>query len=104
MEHKLAKTIESHEGKIDTITLREPTGADLRKLGMPFDLKPGADIDAQPTIELREKIALNWVTELSDQDEGILDQCHPGDLFQLMWEVVALTADLGKSQTSKSTS
>ena len=104
MEFKLSKSIESHEGKVDTITLREPTGGDLRKLGMPFEIRPSADIDAQPTIELKERVALDWVTELSDHDEAVLDQCHPADLFQLMWACVEKAGTVGNASKNSLTS
>lgn len=93
---KLTKSIDTHNGVVSELNFREPTGSDLRKLGMPFELEPSTHVDGNPTIRLNEPVALRWVGELSELDEGVLDQCHVADLFSAMWKVVEMVSPAGK--------
>ena len=75
----LAAPITAHGATLSALTLRQPTGKDLRTCGLPYKLTGAGDIaiDAQPMHRM--------IAELAAVPPSSIDQLSAGD-----WNAVAM--------------
>lgn len=77
----LSKPIQAHGETVTVLTLREPTGKDVRELGYPYQL--GQD-DA---VKLLAGVTAKYLSRLADIPLSSVDTMSPADLNAAGWQV-----------------
>lgn len=82
----LATPVDNGEEEITEITLREPLGEDIQKVGFPFLIIPG-DGD-ESTIDLRPKVIAKYISLLGGIPPSVVGKLSAADFTDLMGEVM----------------
>jgi hypothetical protein len=81
IEHQLAAPIQAHGAEVDTLTLRRPTGRDVRELGFPYKL--GSD----ESVVLATEVIAKYISRLAGIPLSSVDQMAPSDINDLGWVI-----------------
>ena len=78
----LSAPIKAHDQEISQLTLRRPTGKDVREMGYPYKL------DASQAVILQSGVIAAYVARLADIPPSSVDLLDPVDLNALGLEIV----------------
>lgn len=84
---KLSKPITAHGKEITELTLREPTGDDVEKLGFPYVVTPKSN--GETTVEIRANIIYQYISRLAGIPKESAKQVSLGDLSSLSGSIVS---------------
>ncbi|WP_296201462.1 phage tail assembly protein [uncultured Hyphomicrobium sp.] len=77
----LSKSIQSHGGTINALTLRDPTAADYIEIGkLPFNVRGDS---ADRRVEVDFKLMALWAARLTGHDEIVIGQLSATDWLAL---------------------
>lgn len=83
MKHKLRKPIQAHGEEIEQLDMREPTGADIRELGLPYRINP-----EDSTIIVDARVVAKYISSLGAIPSSSVDQLSGSDFSALSMAVV----------------
>jgi len=79
----LSQPIQAHGEKLNALTFRALTGADIRRAGIPFRLRADGSID-----EIHTEIVFRYASLLAQVPVSSLDQLTPADTLSVVSKVV----------------
>lgn len=101
----LTKEITGHNGKINKLELREPSGKIVMRRGLPYAtiVIPGNEEEGEPDkIEIKQnpKMMAEYAAEMSGVDTLVLEQMKVADIVSLNQAIIEITSPAGNSETS----
>jgi hypothetical protein len=91
IEHTLAAPIQAHGAEVDVLTLRRPTGKDVRELGFPYKL--GGD----ESVVLSTEVIAKYISRLAAIPMSSVDQLEPSDMNDLGWVIAGFFLNSGRA-------
>lgn len=80
-ELQLTKPVRAHGDDISVLELSEPTGKDVRELGLPYSV--GAD----QCVSINTGIVAKYIERLAKVPPSTVDDMSPSDLNTISWVV-----------------
>ncbi len=77
----LTQPIKAHDETVESLTLRRPTGKDVRELGYPYK------ISADESVSLQADVIARYIERLAAIPRSSVDQMDPVDLNAAAWAV-----------------
>ncbi len=84
----LSKPLDSHQGALRTLTIKEPTARQFVSHGEPFKISLRAD--GSPDIEINNKAMFAFISDLSGVDEIALEELSGSDFNKARQAVISL--------------
>ncbi|MDK9356717.1 phage tail assembly protein [Lelliottia wanjuensis] len=78
----LKKPVMAHGEEITSITLREPSGKDVRKNGYPYDM------NGKGNITMNGSAIAAYISDLGGVNPAAVDSLHPSDMNKLGMAVI----------------
>lgn len=93
MKFPLSQSIQAHGGEVSELSLREPTGEDVRACkALPYVV--GAD----ESVNIQTEVAAKYIARCAGIPLGSVDQISVGDLNNLFWWVAGFFLGRGAKQ------
>lgn len=80
IEHELKKPVEAHGAELTVLVLKEPTGEQIGRIGLPY-MAVGDNPD------FKMGTVMKYVSVLASVPPSTVNQLSPSDLNDLAWKV-----------------
>lgn len=91
----LSSPIQAHGAELTELSLRRPTGKDVRELGFPYRMSSDGD-----TVLLSADVVAKYVARLAAIPPSAVDQLDPSDLNGLGWQVAGFFLSAAQTPTA----
>ncbi len=94
---KLSRPLDTHKGKVNSITLKEPSAGLLLRIGLPYRQIGAMDPGKQRTLEfdfIPDRMAI-YIEEMSGIDRLTLEGITAADMHQVMLTVFEMVQPAG---------
>jgi hypothetical protein len=99
--YKLIKPLQTHQGEVNSLTLKYPTARSFMNHGTPFTVIREGDED-NPRIEFKfnTKPMFKFIADMTGLDELTLADIHGTDVMPLFWQVANMLNNRPKNTST----